>query len=176
MARYLLLVAALCAARVAIPAEPGMGSGGCADYAWDMKREFFLLGAPPLSVDTLAEPAEDARFTPLDRPILAGLRPQAEVKLLAQPGRDHGAAAKHAGLMRLVVPRVSTYRISSDQRLWIEVIGPQGAVKSSKFEMQTGCDKLVKSVAFRLEQDTTYWLQLAGSPVREPMLLITLDR
>jgi hypothetical protein len=49
-------------------------------------------------------------------------------------------------------------------------------VTSSKFEMQTGCDKLVKSVAFRLEQDTDYWLQLSGSLAPEPMLLITLDR
>jgi hypothetical protein len=176
MARHLLLIAALLAARAAFAADPAMGSGGCADYSWDMKREFFLLGTAPLSIAAVPARDEQARFTPLDRPFRVALRPQAEVGLLAEPGRSHDAAASHGGLLRLVVPRVSTYRISSDQRLWIDVVGPQGVVKSSKFEMQTGCDKLVKSVAFRLEQDTDYWLQLSGSPAREPMLLITLDR
>ena len=76
----------------------------------------------------------------------------------------------------LYVPRRATYRISSDQRLWIDVVGPAGVVESSKFAMQTGCAKLVKSVAFTLDPEIGYWIQLTGSPVREPMLLITLDR
>src|SRR5512134_3189005 len=98
MMRYLLLIAALLAVRPAFAAEPGMGSGGCADYAWDMKREFFLLGAPPLSVASVAEPNDDARFTPLDRPMRVGLRPQREITLLAEPGRSHDATTSHAGL------------------------------------------------------------------------------
>jgi hypothetical protein len=78
--------------------------------------------------------------------------------------------------MLLYVPRSGAYRISSDQRLWIDVVGPDGVVKSSRFAMQIGCAKLVKSVAFRLDPEIGYWIQLTGSPVREPMLLITLDR
>lgn len=175
MQRFVFLVL-LIVTQTAAAAEPGMGSGGCEDYAWDMNREFFLLGAAPLAVAALPERAEGGRFTPLDRPLKVALRSANEVKLLAQPGRSHDAAASHAGLMMLVVPRTSTYRISSDQRLWIDVVGPDGVVKSSKFVMQTGCEKLVKSVAFKLEPETAYWIQLTGSPVREPMLLITLDR
>jgi len=174
--RRLTLLALLLVTQAATAAEPGMGSGGCDDYAWDMKREFFLLGSAPLALAALPERAEAARFTPLDRPLKVALRSGNEVKLLAQPGRSHDAAASHAGLMPLIVPRTSTYRISSDQRLWIDVVGPDGVVKSSKFTMQTGCEKLVKSVAFKLEPQTAYWIQLTGSPVPEPMLLITLDR
>jgi hypothetical protein len=103
------------------------------------------------------------------------LHPQ-RMALLAPPGRAHDAAASHAGLMLLYVPRSGAYRISSDQRLWIDVVGPDGVVKSSRFAMQTGCVKLVKSVAFRLEPEIGYWIQLTGSLVRAPMLLITLDR
>jgi hypothetical protein len=174
--RHLFLIAVLLAAQAAAAAEPGMGTGGCEDYTWNMKRELFLVGAGKLSYTALPERAEEAHFTPLDRALQVALRPASEVKLLAEPGRSHEAGASYAGLMRLVAPRTSTYRISSDQRLWIDVIGPEGVVKSSKFVMQTGCEKLVKSVAFRLEPDTAYWIQVTGSPVREPMLLITLDR
>jgi hypothetical protein len=174
--RRLVLILLLLAAQAAVAAEPGTGTGGCDDYTWDMKRELFLVGTGKLSFTALPERAEDARFTPLDRPLQLTLRPASEVKLLAEPGRSHDAAATYAGLMLLTVPRTSTYRVSSDQRLWIDVIGPEGVVKSSKFVMQTGCDKLVKSVAFRLHPDTAYWIQVTGSPVREPMLLITLDR
>jgi hypothetical protein len=157
-------------------AEPGAAAGGCDDYAWDMTREMFLLGTAPIAVAALKARAEDARFTPLDRRLQVSLHPAGEVTLLMPPGRAHDAAASHAGLMRLYVPRTGTYRISSDQRLWIDVVGPDGAVKSSKFAMQTGCAKLVKSVAFRLDPEIGYWVQLTGSPVREPMLLVTLDR
>jgi hypothetical protein len=60
--------------------------------------------------------------------------------------------------------------------LWIDVVSPAGVVKSSRFAMQAGCSKLVKSVAFKLEPEIGYWIQLTGSPAREATLLITLDR
>jgi len=41
--------------------------------------------------------------------------------------------------------------------------------------MQPGCDKLHKSVAFRLEPETDYWIQLSGSPAAQAVLLITPD-
>jgi hypothetical protein len=165
-------------------AEPGpagaaksdAASGSCDAYEWDMNREMFLMNTAPIAVAALKARAADARFTPLDRRLLVHLHPTGEVALLAPPGRAHDAATSHAGLLSLYVPRSGTYRISSDQRLWIDVVGPDGVVKSSRFAMQTGCAKLVKSVAFRLDPEIGYWIQLTGSPVREPMLLITLDR
>jgi hypothetical protein len=42
--------------------------------------------------------------------------------------------------------------------------------------MQADCEKLRKSVAFRLEPEVDYWIQLSGSPSETPILLITLDR
>lgn len=149
---------------------------GCDTYTWNMAREFQLLKATPWALQALKARDGQARFTPLDRRLEMTLAPQAQVELLAQPRGAHDSAQAYAGLTLLLVPRPASYRISSNQRLWIEVIGPQGPVPSSKFEMRTGCEKLVKSVVFELQPDTQYWLQVSGSPVPDPVLLITLDR
>jgi hypothetical protein len=148
--------------------------GGCDAFAWNMAREFNLLRATPFALEAVAARDAEAKYTPLDRRLDLTLKPAGEVKLLVPPGREPGADS-YAGLLPLLVPRISSYRISSDQRLWIDVVGPAGAVKSSKFDMQPGCDKLRKSVAFRLEPETQYWIQLSGSPAANPVLLITLD-
>ena len=151
-------------------------SQGCDTYTWNMAREFQLLTATPWSLQALRTPDDDARWTPLDRRLEVMLAPATEVELLAPPQHTEDAVQGHAGLMLLLVPRPSSYRISSNQRVWIEVIGPQGPVQSTRFEMRTGCEKLVKSVVFPLQPDTRYWLQVSGSPVPDPVLLITLDR
>lgn len=148
---------------------------GCAAFSWNMGREFSLLLATPFAMEGLAVQDAEAKYVPLDRRIDLKLKPAAEVKLLTPPGREPGANS-FAGLLQAHFPRTSTYRVSTDQRLWIDVIGPGGVVKSSKFEMQAGCDKLRKSVAFRLEPEVDYWIQISGSPTPTAILLITLDR
>jgi len=158
--------------------EPSMhhdDKSGCDAYSWNMGREFSLLLATPFAMEALAVPDTEAKYVPLDRRIELKLKLAGEVKLLAPPGREPGANS-FAGLLQVRLPRTSTYRVSSDQRLWIDVIGPGGVVKSSKFEMQADCEKLRKSVAFRLEPEVDYWIQLSGSPTQTPVLLITLDR
>lgn len=176
MRSVFILVGLSCMSHFAAAAQPAAGGSACDQYEWNMNREFSLLAGSPIALSALEERDEEARFTPLDRPLQLALQPGSEVKLLAQPGRSHDVAQSFAGLMPLSVPRASLYRISSNRRLWIDVIGPQGVVPSSKFAMQPDCDKLVKSVAFRLEPGTTYWIQLTGSPAREATLLVTLDR
>ena len=74
------------------------------------------------------------------------------------------------------MPRSGTYRVSANQRLWIEVVGPSEAVTSTKFTMQMGCEALRKSVVFPLEPETDYWIELSGSPTADPALLVTPDR
>ena len=157
-----------CSARAADPQD------ACEKYDWDMGREFGLLLSTPIKREALAQQIAEAAWTPADRPVEVALRPMAEVKLLAKPGREY-TVESFGGLLKLSVPRTAGYRISSNQRLWIDVIGPDGVVKSSKFTMQPACDKLRKSVAFRLEPDTDYWIQLSGNPTAEATLLITLD-
>src|ERR1700674_2939668 len=106
--------------------------GGCDAFSWDMARELNLLRAAPFALVALAATDPEPKYTPLDRRLDLTLKPAGQVKLLLAPGREPGAES-YAGLLPLVVPRVSTYRISSDQRLRIDVVGPAGVVKSSKF-------------------------------------------
>jgi hypothetical protein len=158
-----------CAAAAAQKQDP------CDKYEWDMSREFSLLVGTPIKRDALAQQTSEAAWTPTDRPLEVALHPMADLKLLVAPGREP-APDSFGGLLKLQVPRTAGYRISSNRRFWIDVIGPGGVVKSIKFTMQAECDKLAKSVAFRLEPDTDYWIQLSGSPTPDAMLLITLDR
>jgi hypothetical protein len=147
----------------------------CDAYSWDMRREFSLLRATPYALSASQQPDPEARYAPLDRKLDLTLLPAAKVTLLEKPGRE-AKADSYAGLVLLRVPRMSSYRISSDQRVWIDVIGPAGVVKSSKFDMQAGCELLRKSVAFPLEPETEYWVQLSGSPTEHATLIVTLDR
>jgi hypothetical protein len=98
-----------------------------------------------------------------------------QVKLQVAPRREP-APDSFAGVLKLRVPRAGTHRVSASQRLWIELVGPTGIVKSSRFAMQAGCEALRKSVVFPLEADTDYWVELSGSPTTDPVLLITPDR
>ena len=72
------------------------------------------------------------------------------------------------------VKAAGTYRVSASERLWIEVVGPAGVVKSSKFAMEAGCESLRKSVAFPLEPETDYWIERdrtsAGYPIMVPVV------
>ena len=158
-----------CAAHAADALDP------CQKFEWNMAREFSLLVATPIKLEALAQPAPESRWTPTDRPLDVALRPMADLKLLVKPGREHEVDS-FGGLLKLTVPRTAGYRISSNRRLWIDVVGPEGVVTSSKFAMAPDCSKLAKSVAFRLEPDTDYWIQLSGSPTPDAVLLITLDR
>ena len=140
-----------------------------------MAREFSLLVGTPIKLEALAAHAPEARSTPTDRPLEVQLHPMADLSLLVKPGREH-AGDSFGGLLKLTVPRAASYRVSSNRRLWVDIIGPEGMVRSSKFAMAPDCSKLAKSVAFNLEPDTDYWIQLADSPTRDAVLLITLDR
>jgi hypothetical protein len=167
---WLVILLLLCCS-----AQAADSQDACEKYDWDMGREFSLLLSTPIKREAATEQIPEAAWAPADRPLEIVLHPMADVKLPAKPGREY-AAESFGGLLKFTVPRTAGYRISSNQRLWIDVIGPDGVVKSSKFTMQPTCERIRKSVAFRLEPDTDYWIQLSGSPTQDAMLLITLDR
>jgi hypothetical protein len=140
-----------------------------------MTREFELLRAPPIALTALAAADPQARTAPLAQRLDLTLLPSRQVKLQVAPRREP-ALDSFAGVLKLRVPRAGAYRVSASQRLWIELVGPAGVVKSSRFAMQAGCEALRKSVSFPLEADTDYWVELSGSPATDPVLVITPDR
>jgi len=147
----------------------------CMKSGWDLVRELTLLRESAITVQALPAPAADAHAAALDRRLEVKLQPSSTVKLLAKP-RQEPAADSYSGLLPLRVPRSSTYRISAGQRMWVEVIGPDGPVKSSKFANAPNCAVLHKSVAFPLQPDTAYWIQLSGSAKADAVLVVTLER
>jgi hypothetical protein len=171
----IFLFALLCTGAALADDKPAATQDPCEAFAWNMARELNLLRSTPIALNALTQQSSEVRETPLDHRLDLKLAANSEVKLLAKP-RHEPAADSYSGLLLLKVPRISTYRISTDQPLWMEVVGPDGAVQSTKFAMGSGCKVLHKSVAFRLQPDTEYWIQLSGSAVPNPVLLITLDR
>lgn len=149
--------------------------GDCAQFSWDMARELELMRAAPAAVSAHASAEREARAVPLEQRLDVALLPSPQVKLQVAPRREPPADSR-AGVLKVRVPRSGSYRVSASQRLWIEVVGPSGAVTSSKFTMQAGCEVLRKSVAFPLEAETDYWIELSGSPTASPALLVTPDR
>lgn len=171
----ILLFSLLWAGAALAEDKPAAAQDPCEAFGWNMARELNLLRATPIALSALPQQSREAREIPLDRRIDLKLPANSEVTLLAKPHHEP-APDSYSGLLLLKVPRISTYRISTDQRLWMDVIGPEGVVQSTKFTMGPGCKVLHKSVAFRLQPDTEYWIQLSGSAVPNPLLLITLDR
>jgi hypothetical protein len=149
--------------------------GDCAQFSWDMARELELMRGAPTPVTALAGAEREGRVVPLEQRLDVALLPGRQVRLQAAPRREP-APDSHAGVLKLRVPRSGSYRVSASQRLWIELVGPSGAVQSSKFTMQAGCEALRKSVAFPLEPETDYWIELSGSPTADPAFLVTPDR
>jgi hypothetical protein len=172
-----LLTAALLlsTSATALAADHKHAAEECGHFSWNMTREFELLRAAPFPLAAHAGVDLEAGLVSLEQRLDLRLLPSKQVKLQVAPRREP-APDSFAGLLKLRVKAAGTYRVSASQRLWIEVVGPAGVVKSSKFAMEAGCESLRKSVAFPLEPETDYWIELSGSPTPDPVLLITPDR
>lgn len=172
-----ILVSCLCALScVSVHADEGHDpNAGCETYPWEMNREWSLMLTDPIPrlASLFADP--EARNMPLDRRVLMKLHPKDQVKFQAAPEKA-GKEGSYAGMLPIQLPYSKSYRISSTRPLWFDVVGPNGVVKSSKFAMALGCERLVKTVVFKLESDTVYWLQLSGSAQPEVEMILTLHR
>ena len=131
----------------ALAADHPHAAGECGHYSWNMTREFELLRAAPFVLPALTGADPEARHAPSSSAWTSGCCRRSRVKLHVAPRREP-APDSFAGVLKLRVKAAGTYRVSASQRFWIEVVGPAGAVESSKFAMEAGCEPLRKSVAF----------------------------
>ncbi len=147
--------------------------GDCANFAWPMAKEF---AAWALSGDRVAAAKSSAAAIPS---IPVGVRrdiellPHAEVQFAAPPQQDRGGPDKFSGLVRIQVERPGLYRVSAGNGLWLDLVEGGKVVPSAAFEMQTGCDRIFKSVAYRLDKPGLLLLQLSGSPTKLVPILVT---
>jgi hypothetical protein len=146
--------------------------GGCADYKWDMSAEFatWAMAATPVHA------ARNDGEAPM---IDAGVRydvtlaAHESVQFVAAPEKDRGGPGKSSGLLKFTPKDDGLYRVSASNGLWIDVVQGGTRIASDAFQMQTKCETIFKSVAFRLKGGQTHVVQLNGSSQQMTGLLIT---
>lgn len=148
---------------------------GCDKYPLEMNREWSLMITDPYPMKSYAKVESEARFLPLDRRVALTLHPKDQVSLVVTPEKDR-ASAGYVGVVPVRLPFSKRYRISSTKPFWIDVMGPNGVVNSTKSAEALGCERLVKTVIFRLEADTDYWLQFSSGAQAQLEVILTLDR
>lgn len=151
------------------------GRGDCDSFPWEMNREWAFMITDPIPFQALPTRAEEARFMPMDRRVRMSLNPAEKVTLTTPPDKSFEGAT-HAGLALMRVPFGKRYRISTSKPVWIDIVGPNGPVPAGKFAMALDCKHLVKTVIFKLDIETDYWLQITGSKEAAVDVVVTLDR
>lgn len=146
--------------------------GTCADFQWNLAREFSLWSGAATRIDGAAKPI-DAPPAALDRRHDVGLLPTPSVTFPLPPQQVRGEPGRYSGLVSFTVPADGRYRVSAGNSLWYDVVAGGRFVESTAFEMQTGCGTIFKSVLFDLKAGEPLLLQFNGSPTETVGLLIT---
>lgn len=174
--RFHAAVALLLSTVLAHAAEDGAhGKGGCDSFPWDMNREWAFMITDPIPFTSSAGRVEDARYLPMDRRVHFKLHPADKVNLATAPEKSFEGST-YAGMAPMRVPFGKRYRISTTKPVWVDVVGPAGPVAAGKFAMAMDCDMLVKTVMFKLDIETEYWVQITGSRDDNVDVVVTLDR
>jgi|CXWL01.1.fsa_nt_gi hypothetical protein len=146
----------------------------CLGYRLDVSAELGLAARPGLEVVAGRSTAGAPRGT-LGQHLYVKLAPEAEVRLLATPGKRFDGGPFHAGLLVLDPPADGTYGIGAATRLWFDVVDLESGsvVEATAFDMNASCSKLHKLVEFPLKAGRPYALQLSSAATEKVDLSIT---
>jgi hypothetical protein len=170
----LLTVAFLGAAKADEAARPmAEMHGGCANFKMDLRHEFAIWKSPGIAQKAVPAAADGVKAISTETKYAVELLPHPSVKFVAPPFKDRGGPDKFSGLLRLEVPKDGLYGVSASTGLWIDVVEGKTLVSAKRFEMQTGCDTIFKSVEFPLRKGVVYWLQLNGSAAGKVTIAVT---
>jgi hypothetical protein len=149
--------------------------GDCTNFSWDMSREFSLWSGSVTSVAASSTP-DTTPIVTINRPTLLALAAQENVRFARAPEADRGGADRFAGLVSFVPAQDGLYRISASSGVWIDAVQNGEVVSSARFEMQTRCATIFKSVAYRLRGNEPVMIQINGSRTGEVRLLVSAWR
>ena len=123
--------------------------------AWRMEARAVKVGT-----STAAAPAID-----LGHKYRLALAPDAEVMLRISPQRAMNPPAGFGGYVALQAGRAGAYRVSLDERAWLELVAePSGrAAVVTHSDKRLRCAGIVKNLSFELAAGTRYWIQLSGA-------------
>lgn len=141
--------------------------GNCDHYALDVRKELAAMESIPQKLTALTSRGTAPPMSPIGQSLLVTLHKSNQVMLAATPKHS----GPYVGLLAFSVPTDGNYRISVGSAVWIEVVDGQTREEPAKFEMQTGCTTLFKTIQYRLEKGAGYWLELSGSTSTVTILL-----
>lgn len=169
-----LLFAAATPAFAEVPPPRPMDQmhGGCDAFAWNLATEFHLWAGEAAMAKAGLNGA-DAPPVVAGKPIDVSLLPQPGIAFAAIPEQQRGGPDAFAGLVTFTPPAAGLWRVSASTGLWVDAVVDGVLVKSAGFEMQTGCDKIFKSVAWDLPAGKPVVLQFSGSKPPAARILVT---
>jgi hypothetical protein len=137
--------------------DPG---GSCQSTGWDMRNE---IAAFKSTAENVPAAATQVNLAPLEAGVLyvVKLRPQTEVHYLATADRKSLVHSPLGGLVALVVPTDGEYRITVDSPLWMDVVGPHGALAPSSYTGWHECRLFRKSIEYALTAADPWVLQIS---------------
>lgn len=165
-----LLMSAVALAAPAVAQHAPDGCVGVSDS--NLPPAFGAWAVPATPADAGKDSAGSRPELEPDRPLALRLRPMAEVVLPHPPGQLRAGETVHGGLVAVRVPAEGMWRIAASGPVWIDVIGPMGAVASTAHGRMAPCTSIRKVVEFPLPAGS--WLvQINGNPGPDLRLMLS---
>jgi hypothetical protein len=163
------------AAQVASPPAAAQSPGkACVSLPVAVERDGTDWGKPARAFKASAQPDYAVAVGLRERAALT-LEPAAALRPIIQPRSERVEAGDFGGFIAFRSGPAGAYRISLEQRAWIEVVdqgsGRPAVVTQSDKRMR--CFGVGKNLTFELAADTPYFVQLSGAARQAMGLLVS---
>jgi hypothetical protein len=146
--------------------------GGCSDYTADLHSEMKLMSGHLTGVAAGSGVTDAAQIRP-GVAYSVHLLSQQQVHFALPPSQNRNGAGRSAGLLSLRNLPAGSWRISTDNPVWIDLVASGQIVKSSGFEMKTGCTTILKTVFYDVRGKARVLIQVNGATRPSVRLLVT---
>jgi len=143
----------------------------CLDFKLNLSQEFKIWKERPLKAHSAEE------FLTQKRTQLSLVK-QEQIRFLKTPEKLFPVKGEsYGGVFYFQVPKSGKFRISAGSKVWSDVVevDTNKIIEAAEFEMQTGCDRIFKTVIFDLTAKTKYALQVNSSVKPAVDFLITAE-
>jgi molybdate transport system substrate-binding protein len=135
----------------------------CGTPYWDMRSEIALFQGSADAATAATGPDARAPELAAGRLYALQLAPQPQVRFAQPPGRQKAEQVSFGGLARFTVPATGRYRVTVGAPMWIDLVRPGAALRSTAFAERRDCPIYHKSVEFELQAKESLTLQLSGA-------------
>lgn len=133
--------------------------GDCSNYKLNVKTALAAWEMPATSVT-----AKTA--IPFSKRASLQLTERAAVQFIQKPEKEFTAGGKEfGGLFTFRTGKEKSLSVAAGSKVWFDVVdnATKKIVPAQEFEMQTGCDKVLKFVKYTVTPNTEYTLQVSSS-------------